>query len=97
MTRQEHDAILDALNYESKVARAAWDAASKAFEDIVHSIPEGVSLPDSVYRLQKAAKEQSRAREHFMECLNATSRFVVHGEVPDHLRKHILDAEAEQV
>jgi hypothetical protein len=74
--------------------RAEWEAASQRFDGVIGRVPSRLPYPDSVQRIHRASRELSEARERFMECTARVSKFVVHGEVPEDLRKRPLERNA---
>ena len=85
----ERDEIYRMLQHNLEVAKLKLTAATEKFDEVVGEAPIGLPYPNSVHRIHSASHELDQARKDMLNAHDQLHAFLVHGTVPDDLKKGV--------
>jgi len=85
----EHDEIYRMLQHNLEVAKQKLTVATEKFDGVVGEAPNGLPYPNSVHRIHNASHELDQARKDMLDAHDQLHAFLVHGAVPDDLKKGV--------
>jgi hypothetical protein len=82
-----HHAIYAALQQDVVAAAERANAANAAFREVMKDIPSNLPHPDGTQRVLNVCRLLSAARREMTDADSRLNDFLVHGTVPEHLKR----------
>jgi hypothetical protein len=86
-SRAPQHAIYAALREDVAAAEERANSANAAFREVMKDIPSNLPHPDGTQRVLNVCRLLAAARREMMEADSRLNDFLVHGTVPDHLKR----------